>query len=150
MKSVTLVPRGNELDPITARPLRVQVSDAATCIIARRGLVAEGLLTAVEDETLDLDVYGGEYRTAWITRDNPFLAEAQRGKLEERGVIRPGTVVGLDDILVSVLETDLPRRGRVTRTDMVWVRDNSWPAPARDGSMRRSLTIWSRAWSRRP
>lgn len=130
MKIVTLVPRGNELGPITARPLRVQVSDAVTCVIARRGLVAEGLLTAVEDETLELDVYGGEYRTAWLARDNPFLTEAQRSKLEERGVIRPGTVVGLDDILASVLETDLPRRGRVTRTDMVWVRDNSWPAPA--------------------
>ncbi|HEV3309982.1 MAG TPA: hypothetical protein VG815_05655, partial [Chloroflexota bacterium] len=130
MKSVTLVPRGNEPGPITARPLRVQVSDTVTYVIARRGLVAEGLLAAVEDETLELDVYGGAYRSAWLTRDNPFLAEAQRGKLDDRGVIRPGTVVGLDDILVSVLETDLHKRGRVTRPDMVWVRDNSWPTPA--------------------
>lgn len=130
MKPVTLVPRGKELGPITSRPLRVHVSDAVTCVIARRGLVAEGLLDAVEDETLELDLYGGQYRTAWLARDNPFLTEAQRGQLDERGVIRIGTVVGLGDILASVLATDLPRPGRATHPGMAWVRDNSWLTPA--------------------
>lgn len=127
MKPIALLPRSNEPGPIFARPLRIHVSDAATCIIARRGLIAEGLLTSIEDETLEIDVYGGEHCTAWLTRDNPFLTEAQRGLLDERGVIRVGMTVALDDVLVSLLETDLPKPGRTTRPGMVWVTDNSPP-----------------------
>jgi DNA-directed RNA polymerase beta subunit len=130
MNSVSLVPRGNEVGPIMARPLRIHVSDDATCIIARHGLVVEGLLTSVDEEVLQLDVYGSEHRSAWLAPHNPFLADTQRIKLDERGVIRPGTVLKLDDILVSVLESDLPRRGRLTRPGWVWVRDNSWQTPA--------------------
>src|SRR5438093_6052182 len=68
MNPAFLLPRGQEVGPITARPLLVHASDNATCIIARRGLIAEGSLTSLEEETLELDVYGGEHRTAWLTR----------------------------------------------------------------------------------
>jgi hypothetical protein len=130
MKPALLLARGSEFGPSMARALRVQVTGAVTCVSARRGLVAEKLLTAVEDETLELDVFGGEHLSAWLSRDNPFLTETQLSKLDERGVIRPGTLLGRDDVLASVLETELPRRGRVSRPDMVWVRDASWPGPA--------------------
>ena len=61
MKAVTLVPRGNEPGPITGRSLRVHIRSSVHCVIARRGLLADGLLTAVEDETLELDMYGGKH-----------------------------------------------------------------------------------------
>jgi hypothetical protein len=131
MNTASLLPRGNEAGPITARSLLVYAGDGTTCIIGRRGLIAEGLLTCLEEETLEWDVYGGEHRTAWLTRANPFVSAGQMDKLDEQGVIRPGTVLEPGNLLASVLESALPRRGRATHRGMVWVRDCSWEVPAR-------------------
>ncbi len=130
MNFSSLLPRNNEVGPITARPLLVHTGDSATCIIVRRGLATEGLLTSIEEQTLELDVYGSDYRTAWLTRANPFLADAQCAKLDGHGLVRPGTILEPGDILVSVLESALPRPGRVARPGKVWVMDHSWQVPA--------------------
>jgi len=130
MDSASLLPHGNEVGPVMARSLLVHASDAATCIIARRGLIADGLLTSLEEETQEWDVHSGQHRTAWLTRANPFVSDARRAKLDEDGVVRPGTILEPGDILASALESTLPRRGHATRPGMVWVCDHSWEVPA--------------------
>src|SRR5262245_31006704 len=107
MNAIPLLLRDGEVGPIVTRALRVCVSDTATCIIARQGLVPEGQLTSVEDETLHMDLYAGGYRTAWLTRDNPFHTEGQLRDLDEQGVVRAGTTLEAGDMLASILESAL-------------------------------------------
>jgi hypothetical protein len=109
----------------------VSAGDAAVvAVVARRGLVAEGALTSLQEGTLEIDLHHGEHRTSWLTRDNPFLTAAQTKDLDEQGLVRPGSILKAHDVIASVLGWELPWPERPSQAGKVWAQDNSWDTPA--------------------
>lgn len=109
--------------------ISVSVKDGDTGVVARRGLVGERILTSIEQQEEEVDLFRHEWGVSWLARNNPFLTTDQSGRLDEQGLIRVDTVLQRDDILASVLKTVLRREGRPARPGKCWVTDDSWTAP---------------------
>jgi hypothetical protein len=126
------LPYEDAATPIRARRLLVHVSasDDEAGLVIRRSLVAAGTLTAVQEESENFDFLRQQYVTTWLTRDNPFLTDEQRDRLDERGLIPLHTLLRPKDILASVLSTAIPNADRPPYKGKVWVNDASWETPA--------------------
>src|SRR5262245_40701743 len=115
------------------RPLRVWVSDedfGAACRVSRR-VTGEGLFTSLEEHFPEVNVASVHRAERRITADNGFLPAGQRERLDERGVIRAGSVVRVGDVLVSIVETRASGESR----------DDSFRAPPEcDGTTVRQVT----------
>jgi hypothetical protein len=116
---------------IRERAVRVMVSATTsdTGLVAREGLAADRILTSVQEEEEDFELRNVKFANSWLTLDNPFLSREQQQRLDERGLIRPGTTVRQGDVLASVLGSVLPSEQRPQHEGKTWVRDESWTAP---------------------
>ena len=91
----------------------------------RRGLAQSENLTAVTQIELERDLHDGHFGKQWITRDNPYLGDLERDRLDASGLIRVGTIVTESSVLASILEpAGLPQKGRTP------IQGNSWCVPA--------------------
>src|SRR5215831_468096 len=112
MDAAKLLPQpGEPADAaIIERTLLVSVSpkDDETGIAARQGLVGDRTLTSLREvkESFHLRPIRGV--PCWLAPTNPFLTAKQKERLDKRGIIRRGTVLQSDDILVSALQKVLP------------------------------------------
>jgi len=115
------------------RPLRVWASDedfGPACRIGRR-VLDDGLFTSLEEHFPEVKVTSVHRAERRIAADNEFLPPGQRERLDERGVIRAGSVIRAGDVLVSIVET--PSSGKS--------RDDSYCAPPEcDGAAVRQVT----------
>ena len=92
----------------------------------RRGLVEDGRLTAVRDQTLVAGFRLLPLGAPRITRDNPFLAPADAGHLDDVGIVQVGTVVSAGMVAVSVVEPAAVQRGsQRLPAGSEWVRNRS-------------------------
>lgn len=133
MEHARLAPRHGEgaTAEIAERALLVMVStsDADRGLLAREGLVREGLLTSLFDDESDFDLVEQQYARSWLSHDNPFLNQEDMERLDERGLVRVGTALEVSDVLASVLRTALPKRGQRRQEGKCRVVNDSWQAP---------------------
>jgi hypothetical protein len=90
-----------------------------------------------------------------LTRENPFLDQAELRNLDDDGLIREATRVGRDGVLASIIEADLRRQVRGAKPPekgMQWVRDRTWRVPAgwEDGIVASARRLHRKELGRRP
>jgi hypothetical protein len=134
MEPAPLLPRPDEsaASPPTARELLVCCDDrhAGAGIDARRGLVEEGLLTAVHEQVETIDLIETPLGRPRLAADNPLLSQQTLARLDPSGIIRVGSIVAADTILASVVVAVPPRPGcPEPEAGMQWVRDGSFLVP---------------------
>jgi hypothetical protein len=100
-------------------------------IDARRGLANVRLLTAVRERIVTIDLVETTLGETRLASDNPFLSAEARGRLDARGIITEGAVVGPGEVLASVVVAAPPPPDRREPTPgMQWVCDGSERVPA--------------------
>src|SRR4051812_46199264 len=114
MDVADLLPLSGDRGRVTCRTLTLAVGPglAGQNALARQGLVAERLLTAVRETELHWDVADNAAGRTVVTADNPFLDEHVRAKLDPTGVLPEGSVLEPGDVIFSAyrLTQDLLRR----------------------------------------
>jgi hypothetical protein len=128
MESAKLLPVAGENVhvEIVERTLRAFVSreDIDTGIVAHGGLARERILTSIQEDEEDFVLSPLWGAGCWLSPDNPFLTEKQKGPLDKRGIVQVGTVLQSGDILFSALRNLLHTPGP-KRNGKCWVRDRS-------------------------
>jgi hypothetical protein len=102
----TLLPvSGERIYPrIHQRTVSVQVSAAAQGLIVRQGLVFDREFTSIHEDALDIELGSssslGQPR---LEAQNSFASPMERTLLDERGIVREGTMLKARDVLVSIV-----------------------------------------------
>ncbi len=72
----------------------------------RQGVLDEGLLNQTESLVLCDEIFKLVGRDRVVTVNNPFLDSTSHAFLDEHGVIKVGTSVTVDTVLVSIIQQD--------------------------------------------
>jgi hypothetical protein len=90
--------------PVHERALWIASAAETHGLTARQELIAERLLTSVHEDTLDIELgaaaSSGKPR---LDASNPFLTDAERTLLDERGIVRRGSILKPGNVLVSIV-----------------------------------------------
>lgn len=125
-----LAPRGADPRAATHASANVAFTSAvpAGAVYARRLLLDEAVLASLHEQRVRAFFAATTAGRIPLTRDNPFLSDAARANLDERGVIRPGVRIRAGDVLWSSVH--LPPAAQDTRTSPEAPRaDNSRQVP---------------------
>src|SRR5687767_3071318 len=93
---------------IYARELRIGVCNdlRGADVVVSEHVLSQGLLTSMRFEIIERDLFGTTDECR-LDRDNPFLDDAAKSRLDEQGMILVETIVNDDDVLASILK-DIP------------------------------------------
>ena len=93
----------------------------------RSGILESGRLNLVVETTLQQDLFAIARVPAHVTRENPFLSSEQLTKLDDHGLIQPGSRVAEGDVLASVLQVaSFEEGGKAILGNGSWYVPSNW------------------------